>query len=166
MRRSVCIIFATFAFFLGNFVQLVAQNATPVSNFTYMINIDCTGIIISGYSGSEKDVVIPSTIENYPVVELSTGVFFENNYLESITIPNSVKKIGGLTFSGCTKLKTVNIGTQNIEYTKEVSAQIRGRISGMDVCIDLSGNEAFMGCRALSLEEQKKIRHTGYRGRF
>ena len=67
------------------------------------------------YKGNKKDVVIPSTIENYPVVELSSTAFIGNYtkvFIESITIPNSVKKIGTLTFLGCSKLKTVNIGAK------------------------------------------------------
>ena len=162
MRRNVCVIFATFAFFLGNFMQLIAQSATPVSDFSYMINADCTGIVITRCEKGKKDVVIPSTIENYPVVELSTYAFFNNTSLESITIPDSVKKFGGFTFFNCGKLKTVNISTQNIEYINEVS-----QFGGLGTyVVSLSGNEAFYGCSALSLEEQKKIRRTGYKGSF
>lgn len=162
MKRNICVIFAIFAFFLGSFVQLIAQNATPVSDFRYMINADCTGIVIKRYKGREKDVIIPSTIENYPVVELFTLAFYNNYYLESITIPNSVKKIGGFTFAMCSKLKTVNIGANNIEYTNEIP--FFGIVG--TYATHPSGNMAFMDCVALSLEEQKKIRRTGYKGYF
>ena len=159
MRRSVCIIFAIL---LGSFVQLVAQNSTPASDFAYELNADGTGIIITMYQGNKKDVVIPSTIENYPVVELFTLAFYNNYYLESITIPNSVKKIGGFTFAMCSKLKTVNIGANNIEYTNEIP--FFGIVG--TYATHPSGNMAFMDCVALSLEEQKKIRRTGYKGYF
>ena len=164
MKRNVFIIFAIL---LGSFVQLVAQNATPASDFVYELNADGTGIFIIAYKGSEKNVVIPSTIENYPVVELSSVAFTARGNLESITIPNSIKKIGTLTFAGCEKLKTVNIDAKNIEYVKDVSF-IKEMLHSWrkDAPFFLSANESFLGCGALSLEEQKKIRSTGYRGYF
>lgn len=167
MKRNVFIIFAIL---LGSFVQLVAQNSTPASDFAYELNADGTGIIITMYKGNKKDVVIPSTIENYPVVELSSTAFigtYAKVFIESITIPNSVKKIGTLTFLGCSKLKTVNIGAKNIEYVKELSF-IKETLNFMNkqAPFPLSDNEAFIGSGALSLEEQKKIRSTGYRGHF
>ena len=167
MKRNVFIIFAIL---LGYSVQLVAQNSTPATDFAYELNADGTGIFITLYKGSAKDVVIPSTIENYSVVELSSIAFIgidRSESIESITIPNSVKKIGTLTFAGCKNLKTVNIGAKNIEYVKDLSyVKEFLSLAEKELPFPSLGNEAFLGCGALSLEEQKKIRSTGYRGYF
>jgi hypothetical protein len=57
-----------------------------------------TGIIsgtdtITGYIGSEKDIVIPKKINKLPVVGIAEGAFADNQ-LTSVTIPNSVIGIG------------------------------------------------------------------------
>lgn len=65
--------------------------------------------IISGYSGSAAEVVIPDTIEGCPVVEIG-GYAFENcTGVESITVPEGVKDIMFGVFRGCTNLKTVSL---------------------------------------------------------
>lgn len=54
------------------------------------------GVRISGYSGSEKNIVIPSTINGLPVRSLSG---FEGKGLESISLPNTVKVIDNSAFA-------------------------------------------------------------------
>lgn len=51
-------------------------------------------IINSLNDSSLKNIVIPSTINSYPVTEIANYAFTGNSYLEYIDIPNSVTKIG------------------------------------------------------------------------
>ena len=162
MKSKFFVVFAVCAVLFGISLQLNAQNATPASEFDYYLNADCTGIVISWYNGKAKNVIIPSTIEGYPVEEIGYSAFTDydlKKILESVTIPDSVKKIGAYAFNGCEKLKTVNIGAKTIEYLEEVT-----KLNYDGIYPD--GNGAFSGCSALSLKEQKKIRETGYKGRF
>ena len=56
-------------------------------------------VTINSYDGDEKNVLIPSSIENYPVKEIGGNCFSNINKVESITVPDSVVAIGILHFS-------------------------------------------------------------------
>lgn len=62
---------------------------------------------ITGYNGSQRDPIIPSTLEGFPVEYIGSYAFSDNKLITSVTIPNSVSTIYGFAFSGCTDLKTV-----------------------------------------------------------
>ena len=66
---------------------------------------------ITKYIGQNKTVVeIPSTIEGKSVVSIGKSAFSQRGRgLTSITIPDSVKKIGTRAFSQCGKLTSINI---------------------------------------------------------
>ncbi len=67
-------------------------------------------VTINSYDGDEKNVIIPSSIENYPVKEIGGGNCFSNiNKVESITVPDSVVAIGDFRFFGCPNLTKVVI---------------------------------------------------------
>lgn len=76
----------------------------------YVYEITSSGIVLSEYTGYEKDVVIP-----YGVIELKDGdlyrggVFRDNQRIESVVIPETVEKIGGFAFSGCSNLQKASI---------------------------------------------------------
>ena len=59
---------------------------------------------------SEADLVIPETIEGYPVTDLADGLFKDCDGLVSITLPASITKIGDNTFYGCHMLREVKGG--------------------------------------------------------
>ena len=100
--------------FLG---QYFLQFTNPASDFEYDLNEDDTGVIIKKYKGEAKDVVIPSVIEDFPVVKLGIEAFFSAGVV-SVVIPNGVKVIGESAFSYCTSLTSVTIGdgVQTINY--------------------------------------------------
>ncbi len=68
---------------------------------------------IYSYTGNEKDVVIPSEVmdpnsgEMCPVVEIAENAFFSNDDIESVVVPEGVKKIAMGAFQSCTNLKKV-----------------------------------------------------------
>lgn len=81
-------------------VQAVAQNVSPASDFECDLNGDGTGVVICKYKGQRKDVVIPSSIEDIPVVELDVSAFSGTDIV-SVVIPNSVTDIGFYCFANC-----------------------------------------------------------------
>ena len=66
-------------------------------------------VTINSYAGDEKNVLIPSSIENYPVKEIGSNCFSNINKVESITVPDSVVAIGDFAFFGCPNLTKVVI---------------------------------------------------------
>ena len=67
-----------------------------------------SGIIITGIgSYADSNLVIPATIMNLPVVEIADNAFKNNTSIESLTIPNSMEKIGDLAFYGCSSITSI-----------------------------------------------------------
>ena len=63
---------------------------------------------------SELDIIIPETYNGLPVTEIGGNAFNgekdpRGNYIESITIPDSIKSIGNYAFSDCDNLTAVYI---------------------------------------------------------
>gem|GEM_PF-1338829 len=58
-----------------------------------------TTVRISSYNGNDEDVVIPAQLNGWDVVEISTGAF-QDKQLKSVTIPNTVERIGYAAFAG------------------------------------------------------------------
>ena len=71
------------------------------------------------YIGKERVVVVPEGIE-----ELESCAFWDNQYIEEVVLPSTLKNIGGDTFYYCKNLRKVNI----------------------PAAVELMGNNPFAGC--------------------
>ncbi len=90
--------------------------ALPI-NFTYTIsNGQAT---ITGYTGNGGDVVIPSSIDGYPVATINKYAFENCWGLTSVTIPDSVTSIGSWAFACCDNLMNINVNSDNVNYTSQ-----------------------------------------------
>ncbi len=80
--------------------------------------------VITEYTGSTRNLVIPSSIDGYKVVEIGEYAFFDrvestgNKNIRSVEIPAGVKKIGKFAFNLCSGLNTVVL-TDGIEVIEE-----------------------------------------------
>ncbi len=88
------------------------KEANPASDFDYTVVEDYTrytySIKITGYKGDATEVVIPDTIDGYPV-DMIAGGAFQNKEITSVTLPDSVSEISENMFSGCSALTEVTI---------------------------------------------------------
>jgi len=78
--------------------------------FIYRVNEDNT-VTITGYSGSESSVIIPSQIAGRSVVAIGDNAFQRIAQLTSVVIPDGVKTIGNTAFESCENLDRVEIGS-------------------------------------------------------
>lgn len=69
--------------------------------------IDNQGIVTK-YNGTDKEVVIPTTINGKTVFGLS-GTFMNNTTVEKVIVPDTVKIFGDDTFNGCTSLSSIHV---------------------------------------------------------
>ncbi|MDR2211701.1 MAG: leucine-rich repeat domain-containing protein [Spirochaetaceae bacterium] len=88
--------------------------ANPPTDFQYDLNEAGDGVVIKKYLGTATAVVIPGTIEAYPVTEIgekafSTYALTFSSSIVSVVIPDSVTRIGDGAFSGQTDLKQVTL---------------------------------------------------------
>ncbi|MBR2283946.1 MAG: leucine-rich repeat domain-containing protein [Ruminococcus sp.] len=67
------------------------------------------GAVITKYTGSAEDVVIPGTLGGAPVTEIGYYSFEAKWDMHSVTVPDSVTTIGEFCFSDCSSLSSINI---------------------------------------------------------
>lgn len=65
-------------------------------------------VTITKYTGKESTVILPSTINSWPVTKIGEDALKDNTTITSVTIPASVTEIGSNAFAGCTNLTSVN----------------------------------------------------------
>lgn len=67
-------------------------------------------VTITKYTGKESTVILPSTINSWPVTKIGEAAFQDNTTITSVTIPANVTEIGSNAFAGCTNLTSVTYG--------------------------------------------------------
>lgn len=65
-------------------------------------------VTITKYTGTESTVILPSTINSWPVTKIGEDALKDNTTITSVTIPDSVTEIGANAFADCTNLTSVN----------------------------------------------------------
>ena len=106
---------------------LMLPAALQAQDYTYTINEDNT-ITITAYNGTDGDVSIPDTIDDYSVTGIGDSAF-DSSSLTSVIIPfDSVTSIGDYAFNNCSSLASVTLG-----------ANVAGLgVSAFDSCSSLS----------------------------
>ena len=87
---------------------LLALLTAVLAQFTYTTNADDT-LTITGYTGSNGVVTIPSTIAGLPVTSIGDWAFYATS-VTNVLIPDSVTNIGDGAFFDCQSLTNVTIG--------------------------------------------------------
>lgn len=151
-----------------------------------LFSVDANGVLtgVSGLSGSDITVEIPSEVNGITVTEIGKDVFKDNKNVGRLIIPDSVTKLGyrmcsgctalsevrlpaGLTvipdeaFDGCSSLRTVNFP----DTLKEIRSDA---FCGTDLTEFIAPDSltnvwsyAFKDCAALSAVELKNVRSVG-----
>jgi hypothetical protein len=103
--RIASLIILLSAIFIAPFVK-----AAQWGDWTY--TSDGSNVTITGYGGTDGDVVIPDEIFNMAVVAVGNFAFENNTNLTTAIIPDSVERIGWYAFFECNHLTSVTIGNK------------------------------------------------------
>ncbi|MBQ6266131.1 MAG: leucine-rich repeat protein, partial [Clostridia bacterium] len=86
--------------------------------FHYMINYSVDGgtlSIVGCDTSASGHIVVPDTIEGYPVSGIGGGAFMNCSGITEITIGESVQAIDSSPFAGCSNLQTINFNAVDCE---------------------------------------------------
>ncbi|MDR0222136.1 MAG: fibronectin type III domain-containing protein [Oscillospiraceae bacterium] len=91
--------------------------ASPSGEWSATYNQAKTEATVTGYSGADDEITIPGFVGGeYTIVKgIAAATKFGAN-LKSVTIPASVKTIGGGAFRGYKKLSAIKVDDANTEY--------------------------------------------------
>jgi hypothetical protein len=130
-------------------VPLRAEN--PPADFRYDLNEAGDGVVIQKYlKGGDAPVVIPGTIEGYPVTEIGREAFSDSRYLSAVTIPDSVTRIGDRAFQGCS-LKQLPFPKNLKKIGDGAFSECRAlTVVSLPEGLASIGASAFSECRALA----------------
>ncbi len=128
---------AIFAYAMG--LSIICVNITVTAgDFKY--SLFQNRLIITRYTGRDKHVIVPETLDGYPVSMIGRNAFRNKAEMVSITLPETITGLGdrafygcaGLTeiilpdrivfigdqaFSGCTSLTDIHVDKNNREFT-------------------------------------------------
>ena len=97
-----------------------------------------------------KTATIPETYKNEKVVSLRGNTFSNMTFLETVTLPDTIKEIRGQAFKNCKSLTKVNI-PKNLEYLGGGAFYNASSIRRIELPDTLTylGGESFYGARSL-----------------
>lgn len=138
--------------FVGTNVSVMTASAEETyGDYSYTINEDSDGeyVTITGYSGSDTTVVIPSKIKGLPVKVIGRYVF-KNSKITSVKISEGIRTIGYESFRGCSLLETV-ILPDSLKTIGEEAFMSCTALKEIKVpnSVETINKEAFSGCHAL-----------------
>lgn len=101
--------------------------------------------VLLRYNGTDSDVTIPVG------VRIIADAFCDNDNIKSVTIPDSVIRIGSSAFGGCGQLSRVVVGNkvQTIADTAFAGCPLLASVY-LPKSLTYIGNGAFSGCNLLS----------------
>ena len=125
-------------------VSILPFKVSALNYDGYEYTIESTGTVtITGYTGSETDLTIPSIIDGRTVKEILFQAFENKWRLTSVTLPDSITHIYWNAFNGCSGLTSVKLPS-NLEHI---------------------GDSAFEWCTSLkSIALPSGLETIGYRG--
>ncbi len=132
----------------------------PLSVLEYEIN-DGKVTITGCNQNANGEIVIPETIEGYPVTSIGKNAFQNCSELTDLIIPASVTSIDTNPFTGCTGLESITVDENNTVYhssgnclidteSKTLVAGCKNSVIPADGSVTSIGNAAFGGCSGLA----------------
>ena len=133
----------------------ISASAETFGDLTY--TVADSEITITGCDDSATDVVIPENIGDYPVTAIGDGAFANHNSITSVTIPESITKVGNSAFGSCEGLEKVFWNADNIadfDYSSYVFYNSGSEENGMEIVFGNNVTKVpayiFDGCTGLT----------------
>ena len=101
---------------------------------------------------SKRNVIIPDQIDGKLVTEIADEAFANCNWINSVTLPNTIERIGKKAFSHCTGIETLNLN-EGIKIIDEKAFEYCSRLKSLTLPSTLEeislGGDIVQECVAL-----------------
>lgn len=102
--------------------------------------------VITGYTGSAKEVNIPSELDGITVTALGEKLFNNNKSIEKVTLPDTLTEIGSGAFMYCQMLSEINIPNSLTKINNFAFCGTKITEAVVPEATALIGKEAFAHC--------------------
>lgn len=111
-----------------------SNNANNLLNTPLAHRVENGTCIITGIgSYTDSKLIIPSKIDDVPVVAISKGAFKDCKQIQELYLPASVTNVGELAFNGCSNITKIDIESLSIWCNNNFGAQFDdGYANGYD----------------------------------
>lgn len=132
--------------------EVVGSKATETSiyDFKYTTSEEENTVKITGYIGSDTEIVIPEDFNGYEVTEIGSSAF-NGKKITSITLPSTVKKISDSAFANCSSLTQISLGS-SLQEIGSYAFYYCNKLTSITIpnsCTTIK-NDAFQHCYALA----------------
>lgn len=134
---------------------VLPKNLKVISEGLFAANINLT------------ELVLPENLEEIGERAFERLGLNTKKGIKSIVFPKTLKRIGSMAFSYCPTLESITI-PESVEYIGEAAFNLCENLVSVTMPkkqIEYDG-DAFNNCPKLTLKERKKIKDTGYTGKF
>lgn len=120
---------------------------------------------ITGYYGSDTDIVVPDVIKDKKVKGVGIGAFMDNKKIQNVVLPDSCTKINASAFKNCSSLTSVSgMGIDEIS----INAFENSSVKTIDFPnLKTIGSYAFSGClnlNSITLSNVESINSYAFKG--
>ncbi len=109
-KRIICCMLVFAMLLCNNAVITFAESCNGTGTETegdFIYDKRGNEISITKYTGSDANVMIPEELEDCPVVSISYNVFKDDDKIETIVMPDTIREIGAEAFANCTNLTDI-----------------------------------------------------------
>ena len=127
----------------------ILRQENPVSEFTY-VQDENGNIIITDYTGTKANVIIPEKINGRKVIAVGEYAFSEDQQITYVDIPNTVTVIGEYAFAYCNELKKV-ILSEGVEILGNSAFAACSKLENIEIpkTVKEIGDKVFLDCKSL-----------------
>jgi len=116
----------------------------------FLYRIDERGVVIERYIGRKKNLVVPESIDGYPIYKIDDTAFYEDEKLKKITLPNTLRIIGKEAFAS-SSLETVILPESLLIIEDAAFADSSLKSVNIPESVSVIGEEAFSGTEITSI---------------
>ena len=117
-------------------------------DFSVRLDKDGKGVIILKYTGSARDVTIPTSIEGYPVTAIYEDAFVETN-ITSVVWPRTITHIAAGMFNG-TPLRKITLPNTLVRIERGAFSNTQLTEIILPASIEFINDGAFRYCKSLT----------------
>lgn len=126
-------------------------SAKTVTSGDFVFNVTSTSASLKEYKGSDSSVTVPSKVNSVSVTAIDEGAFWQNQTIQSVSLPSTLTSIGPAAFDECSALKKIvipskvtSIGDGAFWYCTNLESIV------IPKSVTKIGDKAFRGCTKLT----------------